>query len=556
MAQPTRIDTSFEFEGDSHMSDNNPAIATTEDVAVFQTLRKAMTGVHQAVGTKVRSQHPKGHAVVQAIFRVHEVPETYRRGVFARARQFAAWIRFSNGKETDDLKPDVHGMAIKLLNVPGAKAAPEEANPSTQDFVLADHPVFFAKDAQSFLQFVALKGKQGAALKKAQDEGTSAAELADLEREQKIQLVTAFPVIAEFFTSARSPLALEYFSQTPYRLGDHVVKYFVTPVDVRPTEGSVPDSPNVLRDSVRQVLTTERSDARFEFGVEVQTDPASMPIDDATKKWDSPERVTLASITIPPQDFSSEERQAFGEALSFSPWHSLPEHQPLGTINRARRDVYLDSSVTRHEATGVGQQVDAESYFNKLTLTRFFECFTIGDVRGMQSCLHQDVEFHDIGFDLSGRKVGAMWHMIVSNGIEVSCRDIKVDGQSGTAHWECDYQFRKEPGSDPRPVHNVVEATFRFEDGLIRVHRDDCDFWKWFEQAIGPIGKGAHMLDALEDKIESLIDGDLPLGVEDKLRAKVKKTADEKITAFVARNSEYADQTPGNAASAVEERMG
>jgi SnoaL-like protein len=523
------------------MSDNNPAIATTEDVALLQTLRKAMAEVHRSVGTTVRSQHPKGHGVVQATFRVYEVPEPYRLGVFAEARHFAAWIRFSNGRETDDLKPDVHGMAIKLLNVRDERSAAEGEHSSTQDFVLADHPVFFAKDAQSFLQFMGLKGKLGAELKKAKDEGTSAAELADLQRKQTSELVRAFPVIAEFFKTARSPLALEYFSQTPYRLGDRVVKYFATPVDVGPTEGSVPASPNVLHDSMRQVLSTERSDARFEFGIEVQTDPASMPIDDATKKWNSPERVILASITIPPQDFSSEERVSFAEALSFSPWHSLPAHQPLGSINRARRDVYVDSSVTRHEATGVSQQADTESYFNVLTLTRFFDCFTKGDVRGMQSCLHPEVEFHDIGFDLRGREVGAMWHMIVSNGIAVSCRDIKVDGQSGTAHWECDYQFRKEPDSDPRPVHNVVEAAFRFEDGLIRVHHDQCDFWKWFEQAMGPIGKGVHMLDVLEDKIERLIDGDLPLGVEERVRAKVKETADKKIKAFVAEHREYAD---------------
>ena len=133
-----------------------------------------------------------------------------------------------------------------------------------------------------------------------------------------------------------------------------------------------------------------------------------------------------------------------------------------------------------------------------------------------------------------------MWHMIIANSIQVSFRDVKVEGQTGTAHWECDYQFRKEAGSEPRPVHNSVDARFRFEGGLIREHRDECDFWKWFEQAIGPTGKGAHMVDVLEDKVEQLLKRDLPLNVEERVRAKVRETARQKIDAFIRKHPEYA----------------
>src|SRR4029453_11885971 len=106
-----------------------------------------------------------------------------------------------------------------------------------------------------------------------------------------------------------------------------------------------------------------------------------MPVDDATVLWNSPE-IVLATITIPPQEFASEERQAFGEALSFSPWHSHPAHEPLGSVNRARREPYVDSSVTRHDATRTNRQAPTESHFNALTLSRFFERFRVGDVAG------------------------------------------------------------------------------------------------------------------------------------------------------------------------------
>jgi hypothetical protein len=36
------------------------------------------------------------------------------------------------------------------------------------------------------------------------------------------------------------------------------------------------------------------------------------------------------------------------ENLSFTPWHSLPEHRPLGNLNRARKKVYEATSRKRH----------------------------------------------------------------------------------------------------------------------------------------------------------------------------------------------------------------
>ena len=439
------------------MTDHAAASASTEDAALLQKLRSAMTEVHKQVGSSTRSQHPKAHGVVRATFQVHEVPAAYRVGVFANPRYFAAWVRLSNGREKDDRKPDVHGMAIKLLDVPGEKVLTEEAGATTQDFVLADHPVFFARDAQHFLQFLGLKREQGIERHTAVQAGKTEKELAAIDGAQQTQLGKAFPALSGFFKKVTSPLTLEYFSQTPYQFGVRVVKYFVKPAESNGVADVLPESEDSLRSTMQQLLTTERRTARFEFGIEVQTNP-SMPVDDATKAWDSAERVILATITIPPQDFLSDTHRAFGEALSFSPWHSLPEHRPLGSINQARRDAYHDSSVTRHGATGAVRQEPDASHLNSLTVNRYFECLTAGDYRGMQSCLHPDVEFSDIGFDLKRREVGAMWHMIIANSIQVSFRDVKVEGETGTAHWECDYQFRKEAGSEPRPVHNSVDA--------------------------------------------------------------------------------------------------
>ena len=38
--------------------------------------------------------------------------------------------------------------------------------------------------------------------------------------------------------------------------------------------------------------------------------------------------------------FNTPEQMEFGDNLSFNIWHSLPEHRPLGSFNRARKRAY------------------------------------------------------------------------------------------------------------------------------------------------------------------------------------------------------------------------
>ena len=74
-----------------------------------------------------RGQHPKQHGCVRADFIVEpDLPETLRHGVFREPRTYRALIRFSNGRQWDDTKPDVHGMAVKLLEVEGEKVLESE----------------------------------------------------------------------------------------------------------------------------------------------------------------------------------------------------------------------------------------------------------------------------------------------------------------------------------------------------------------------------------------------------------------------------------------------
>ena len=279
-----------------------------------------------------RGQHPKHHGFVVARFTVDgNIADELRVGLFREPKTYRAVIRFSNTKERDDRMPDNHGMAIKVFAVspPDGRAEPKD-----QDFVLLDHPQFFTPNVASLLAFS--QKKKSLVLEKHLT-GKALLEELNLSFPKEVGLLEGRK------QRLRTPLEAEYFSTTPYRFGETAVKYRANPEQ----------SPDQFKDYLRDVLVEQLSPherpasvraprwpaVRFGLHVQRQTDPAAMPIEDPTVVWNSPwEKV--ATIEIDPQEFDFSERREWGNKLSFSPWHALDEHRPLGGINRARKDVY------------------------------------------------------------------------------------------------------------------------------------------------------------------------------------------------------------------------
>ena len=111
-------------------------------------------------------------------------------------------------------------------------------------------------------------------------------------------------------------------------------------------------SPDFLRDNMRKQLS--QGQACFDFLVQLRTHPLKMPIEDPTIEWDEKDApfFPVARITIPSQKFDSPEQQAQCENLSFTPRHTIQDHQPMGGINRVRQTVYETVSRIRHEING------------------------------------------------------------------------------------------------------------------------------------------------------------------------------------------------------------
>jgi Dyp-type peroxidase family len=291
-------------------------------------------------GTVRRDAHAKQHGCVRAEFVVEpDLPAELRVGVFREPRTYPAWVRFSNqdGVPQPDAKKDIRGLAIKLLGVEGEKLLDDERDARTQDFLLISTPVFVTKDVEEFDRLI--RATVGGLWR-----------LAWFFFNPFDLHWRVFRNLTKSLRRHANPLEVRYWSTTPYLFGPgRAVKYSARPLG--PTDTPLPANPtdDYLRDALKQSLAGAEVRS-FEFLVQFQTDPARTPIEDPGVEWGeqlSPFR-KVATLRIPPQTFDSAEQMAFGEDLSFTPWHSLPDHRPLGGINRARKLVYRTISEFRH----------------------------------------------------------------------------------------------------------------------------------------------------------------------------------------------------------------
>ena len=91
----------------------------------------------------------------------------------------------------------------------------------------------------------------------------------------------------------------------------------------------------------------------FDFVLQFYVNDRFTPIEDSSVPW-KPENapfVAAARLRIPKCDLSDPRIKTLSEAvdrLSFSPWHAIEDHRPLGNVMRARKVAYRMSSDFRH----------------------------------------------------------------------------------------------------------------------------------------------------------------------------------------------------------------
>jgi hypothetical protein len=315
---------------------NEKATATAIAAEIDRSIR-----LQYAVGGAKRDAHPKAHGCVKAQFEVlPNLPAKLSKGVFIPGKTYAAWIRFSNGDRDatrPDAKGDARGMAIKLLGVPGTKLLDDDPNAQTQDFIMINHPVFFNNDPARYLKLI--QRSTGGILDKA---------LIPFALGFKGSVIAAETVASKI----SNPLQTRYFSMVPYQLGlgadKTAVKYSAR--NCAATVNAMPNNPehNFLRAALKKTLNS--GEACMQFLVQPRT-LSGQSVEDSMTEWDETLApfYPVATIHIPAQNFDTPEQNQMCENLSFTPWHALPDHKPLGVTNRIRKIVYDRISRTRHE---------------------------------------------------------------------------------------------------------------------------------------------------------------------------------------------------------------
>ena len=299
-----------------------------------------------------RDVHSKTHGCIKANFTVLDnLDPRLRFGMFANPGSYESWIRFSSGKEYPqaDSIHDARGMAIKVMGVNGKKLLEDDGLPpaSTQDFVLMNATQFFIRNIEEYNEFTKYLGS-GLGIR-ANYGYFLGGFTPDVRKWHLREMLLAKKTLKP---APDSLLNTQFYSVSAFKLGSQeTVKYSAKPCKDSDAADVDRSHPNFLREEMVKRLAG--GSACFDFMVQLQIPGKNMPVEDTTVEWsesDSP-FLTVARLDIPSQQFEANSDMC--EGLSFNPWHSLPEHRPIGVMNRIRKAVYLDVSRYRRQMNGV-----------------------------------------------------------------------------------------------------------------------------------------------------------------------------------------------------------
>lgn len=318
-----------------------------DEEARFERYAEQMRSLQRAraKGAAARALHAKANVGCHGVLSVPaDLPEPLRHGLFAAPGSYECFIRFSNGAgvHQSDTKPDVRGVAIKVLGVPGKKLIPGLEDATTQDFLMIRTSAMAFRSVDEFVSVVWASRSPALALPRL---------IGALGFSRTLGL------IRQLSGSLSAPIAslatTRYFSGAPLRLGPYAMR-----LSLDPRQESAPGArPGTSPDHLAEELTRRLGAGPLSWDLRAQlyVDEQRTPIEEPSVDWaesDAP-YTTVATLTVPQQDLASSEGRALAtriETLSFDPWHALEAHRPLGAIMRARNHAYRLSTTERGAA--------------------------------------------------------------------------------------------------------------------------------------------------------------------------------------------------------------
>ncbi|MCF4126887.1 catalase family protein [Methylobacterium sp. SyP6R] len=348
MQAPIRFDPSLE----SVQPDEEEVQA--EMIRVFETIQRTTL---KDYGHAVRGVHAKSHGLLTGRLTVlPDLPVPLAQGMFATPGTYDAVLRLSTnpGDILDDSVSTPRGLALKVIGVPGERLPGAEGD--TQDFVMANAPAFTAPDAKAFLK--SLKPLAATTDTPQVFKKVLSAALRGVETALEAVGARSATLIGLGGHPETHILGETFYSQAALRWGDYVAKVALAPASPALTALTgasldVDGKPNGLREAVADFFSGH--EGVWELRVQLLTDRATMPVEDASQPWPedrSPYR-PVARITVAPQESWSDAKvRDLDDGLAFSPWHGIAAHRPLGSVMRARRAVYPRSAGFRARHNG------------------------------------------------------------------------------------------------------------------------------------------------------------------------------------------------------------
>lgn len=330
---------------------------TTE--ALIATLRYINEKTFAEGGHAIGSVHAKTHGILQGYLEVDAgLPHDLAQGLFAKPGRYPVVMRFSTipGDILDDSVSTPRALPIKVIGVEGERLEGSEGD-VTQDFVLNNGPAFGAPNPKRFLarlRLLARTTNRAHRLKKILS--------AVMRQVQKVIVVITGRPNSTVATLGGHPqthiLGDTFYSQAPLRFGDFIAKISVAPKSpelkaLTRSPLNVNGVPYGLREAVLDFF--KKNGGVWEVQAQFCTDLEHMPIENAAVVWS--EEVSpyqrIARITVKPQLAWSEVRSsAVDDGMSFTPWHGLAGHRPLGGIMRVRKAAYEAAKKFRAERNG------------------------------------------------------------------------------------------------------------------------------------------------------------------------------------------------------------
>jgi catalase len=319
---------------------------------VFVELSKTMQHITRTMASHYRHAyrpvHAKSHGLLVGTLQVDaDLSEPLAQGLFREPKSYPVILRFSTnpGDLLADSVSSPRGLAIKVLNVQG-EMLPSHSGNTTQDIVCVNAKAFGTANAAGFLQQVKL-------LDKTLEYPESVKQAVSTVARGANTILRAVGIHSGPLDNLGHPythiLGETFSTVAPIRYGGYVAKLAIVPVSANLKEltGKHIDAGhgfNPLEDAVREFFAGNT--ATWEIQAQLALDLEATPIEDASVPW--PEDQTpyqrVATLTVSPQESYSDARQVFiDEHLSFSPWHALAAHRPLGGIMRARRNAYEEA---------------------------------------------------------------------------------------------------------------------------------------------------------------------------------------------------------------------